>query len=378
VLDAHPLAERRDLGQVALIPGLINAHTHLELSWMAENPPPAGDWVRWVRGLLARRAEENRERALAAAACAAQRMIARGTVAVGDVGNRGFAVPVLAASELAGVAFLEVYGLRASQAQELVDEATARIERIADLDEVRRASDRLRVVLTPHAPHTTSPALLTAVAARAAAAGAPLSIHLAESPAEGAFLRDGTGPFADFLRERGMAQPDFGGCGCSPVAHLARLGLLSERTLAVHCVHLAGEDVATLRAQRVTVVTCPRSNATLGVGTAPLPALLDAGVRVALGTDSLASVGDLDLFAEMAAVAAAHRGIPPATVLRMATADGAAALGLADRLGSIESGKLARLVVVPLGEPEADPARLVCSNPAQVFPLADAPWRPGR
>lgn len=374
VLARAPGAERRELGRVALIPGLVNAHTHLELSWMGDDPPAGGDWVRWVRGLLERREAEDPERAAAAAERALARATARGTVAFGDVGNRGESAGLLAASGAAAVVFLEVYGFRADRAGELLGAATERLERVrAGLG---RAAGGVRVVLAPHAPHTTSPALLAALGARAAAAGEPLSIHLAESAAECAFVRDGGGPFAELLRERGMAEASWSGCGCGPVEHVARLGLLGRRTLAVHCVHLEADDVGRLAAAGATVVTCPRSNRALGVGTAPLAALDAAGVRVALGTDSLASAPDLDLFAEMAALAAEHPAIAPGAVLRMATQNGAAALGLGDRLGSIEPGKLARIVAVPLGPGEDDPERAVCSHPPRVHLLERAPWEP--
>ena len=122
------------------------------------------------------------------------------------------------------------------------------------------------------------------------------------------------------------------------------------------------------------MVTCPRSNQALGVGTAPVPQLMAQGIPVALGTDSLASAPDLDLFAEMAALIADHPGLSPAAVLRLATLNGAHALGLADRLGSLAPGKLARATVVALPDPEDDPLEVVCSVPADVWPLDRAPW----
>ena len=160
----------------------------------------------------------------------------------------------------------------------------------------------------------------------------------------------------------------------TPVAYLARLGLLSERSLAVHCVQLDRQDHSWLQSRGVTVVACPRSNKRLGVGTAPIPELLREGIAVALGTDSLASAPDLDLFAEMAALRKDHPALAPAAVVRMATFNGARALGLADRLGSIEPGKLARLVVVPLTAPDDDPLLRACSRPEGVAPLLSARW----
>jgi cytosine/adenosine deaminase-related metal-dependent hydrolase len=367
-------SEVRDLGNVAVLPGLVNAHTHIELSWMADDPPPGGDWVDWMRGLLDRRAREDRERALGAATRAVAKMRARGTVAVGDVGNEGFAASVFAASDLHAVCFLEIYGFRREDAEQRIEEASQRLDTIGSDERVARASDRVRVVITPHAPHTTSSPLLRALAGRAVASGEPLSVHLAESAAESALLRDGSGPFAGLLREREMWDDSWEPPGHTPVEYVERMGLLTPRTLAVHCVRMEGQDISKLQSRGATVVTCPRSNRRLGVGSAPVPRLLGAGVPVALGTDSLASAPDLDLFAEMAALREEHPSLSPAAVLRMATLNGANALGLGDRLGSISPGKLARLAVIRLEDADDAPLETACSTPEEVHPLESAPW----
>jgi cytosine/adenosine deaminase-related metal-dependent hydrolase len=141
----------------------------------------------------------------------------------------------------------------------------------------------------------------------------------------------------------------------------------------VHCVHLGQRDVSRLQARGVTVVTCPRSNERLGVGSTPVPKLLGEGIPVALGTDSLATTADLDLFAEMAALRGQHPGVAPAAVLRMATINGAAALGVADRIGTIEPDKHAALIVVPV-DPGGAPLETLVSEPKTVFRLEAAPW----
>ena len=144
----------------------------------------------------------------------------------------------------------------------------------------------------------------------------------------------------------------------------------------MHCVNLRRQDHSKLQSRGTTVVTCPRSNRRLGVGPAAIPQLLGEGIPVALGTDSLASSPDLDLFAELVALREDHPGISPAAALRMATLNGAQALGLAEDLGSIEPGKLAELIVVPLASPDDDPLQTVVSNPETVLRLADAPRSP--
>lgn len=368
--------EIRDLGDVVLVPCLVNAHAHVELSWARPEgaaPPAGGSFMGWLRDLVARRAAVPPSVARDAAVRAVAEMVARGTAAVGDVANDELAAPVLAASPLRGVLFQEVYGFRASDAEAIVTEAAARVERIVADPAVRAAAGRFPVVLTPHAPHSTSSALLKALAGRAAASGDRLSIHVAETDEEGSLLRDGSGPFVDFLRERGVWDDAWHAPGLSPVEYLDRLGLLTPKTLCVHCVHVDHQDLSKLQARGVTVVTCPRSNKRLGVGRAPVPKLLASGIPVALGTDSLASAPDLDPFEELASLRDEHPGLAPAAALRIATLNGAAALGLGKSLGSIEVGKLAEFVAVPLEHPDHPPLEVVTSGPHTVHRLLDSP-----
>ena len=365
-------ARVHDLEHAALLPGLVNAHTHLELSAMGEAGLPRGDYAAWLRALLAVRAVPDPERVLRTAEREIEALASRGTVAVGDIGNLGTTAPVLARSPLHAVSFHEIYGLDPEAAEVALASAAERLGALARDADVSAARERVVLALTPHAPHTTSDALLRALAGRSAASRTPLSIHVAESEAETELLASGRGPLAEAFAERGFLPRGFTAPGCSPVAHLARSGILGPRTLAVHCVHLDATDRAILRESGATVVTCPRSNDALGVGRAPVPALLREGVPVALGTDSLASVDDLDPFAEMAALARAHPELPADVVLHVATLAGARALGLGDRLGSIERGKLAELIVVPLGEAAHARLEALYDEPQRVFRLADA------
>jgi len=369
--EAPPGAEVVDLGRAALLPGPVNAHCHLELSWMAADPPRGPGFVDWVRGMIERRdrfdadaAREAAERGLAQAA-------ARGTAAVGDVANGTWVQPLVARSGLHGVLFHEVLGPLPAEADARLSAAVRAFDALRRDPDVAAARGRLDLALAPHAPHTTAEPLLRGIAAHGAPRRAPLSIHVAESAEECAFVAGDGGPFADLLAERGLRAARHAAPGLSPVAWLERLGLLGPRLLAVHCVHLAPADGERLRAHGATVVTCPRSNERLGVGRAPVAALCALGVPVALGTDSLASAPDLDPFAELAALRRLHPELDPAIALRAATLHGAAALGLAARLGSLDPGKLARLVAVPLHGPGDDPLDAVCSGPERVFPLGE-------
>lgn len=378
VLDAAGQdAEVRDLGDAVVLPGLVNAHTRLDLSSMGQERPPGGDYLTWLAAFLDHRSGADEGAARAAAETALGQMTGRGTVAVGDVANEMWIGPLIARSGLRAVVFHELYGLRSDDAESLLAEAAAKLETLGADPDLKASAGRVRIAITPHSPHTTSTPLLRALAGRSAACGDPLTIHVAETAAEVALLRDGSGPLAEFFRERGLADEQWQAPKSTPVGYLHRMGVLSPRTLAVHCVHLDRQDRSLLQAGRVTVVTCPRANRYLEVGTAPIPKLLGEGVPVALGTGSLASAPDLDLFAEMAALVTEHPGLSPAAVLRMATLNGAKALGLHHDLGSIEVGKLAALLVIPLADPAQKPFEAVCANPSVVQALAEAPWDPG-
>ena len=364
--------EVRDLGDVVLLPGLINAHTHLELSWMGDEELPQEDFLAWLRGFVQHRDNEDDAVAREAATRAIADTLARGTVAVGDIANRAWMPGLLARSALWAVVFHELLGFRSSDAESLLVEAAGHLD---DMEADARSSEgRVRVALTPHAPHTTSAPLLKALAGRAAASGSPLAVHVAESEMESAFLRGGADEFREFLSERGVWDDHWTPPGQSPIEYLDRLHVLSSQTLAVHCVHLGQRDVSRLQTRGVTVVTCPRSNERLGVGSTPVPKLLGAGIPVALGTDSLASSPDLDLFAEISTLLRLHPAISPLAALRIATVNGSVALGFEDRLGSIDPGKAAALIVVPLPGPGDDPLELLVDDPATVLTLENAPW----
>ncbi len=367
-------AEIRELGDVVVIPGLVNAHTHVELSWLGDDPLPGDDYMTWLRALLQRRDAGEPPNAASIAERSIDKMVARGTVAVGDVGNATWVVPLLARSELTGIFFFEIYGLRSTDFERLLVNSAAAIDALGQDPAFAESGGRWRIALTPHGPHTASTPLLKALAGRSTASNAPLSIHVAESDAEASLLSDGSGPLPDLFKERAGWDDGWQAPGVSPVEQLDRAGALSPRTLAVHCVHLDRLDHSKLQSRGVTVITCPRSNRRLGVGTAPILQIMGEGIPVALGTDSLASAPDLDLFAEMSALLEVHPGLKPAAVLRMATLNGATALGLDGRLGSIAAGKSSRLVVVPLEDADASPLETVCSTPSSVYPLQRAPF----
>ncbi len=351
-----------DLGPGVLLPGLVNAHCHLELSHLRGLHKGVKGFVPWIGDVVAARAVAKPEAArLALREAVAWIERETGTVAIGDVSNTLDSVAPLAASALRAVVFHELIGWDPAEAEVVLKAAEDRLAKVAG--EARTGEVIVR--LAAHAPHSVSAALLTLLRRR----GGPAAVHVAESPAEDRFLRSGDGPWSEFLSARGLRRVRFEAPGKSAVQYLDRLGILHGGLLAAHAVQVDDADVATMAARGISVVVCPSSNRNLDVGQTPLPRLLGAGIRVCLGTDSLASGDSLDVADEMALACRAFPDVPPRQLIRMATAAGASALGFVN-LGTLARGKRAVFAFAPATEIPADPEAYVVSGAAKLRRVA--------
>jgi cytosine/adenosine deaminase-related metal-dependent hydrolase len=338
----HDTLERFD--GCVIVPGLVNAHTHLSLTVLAGLVPPMPMRPFLARVTAAIDAMSDAEFA-ASAALGALDSLRCGVTCVGDI---AYGPDPLAACDrlgLAGVVFWEVLGVEADDLDATLEKGGFPRTRAAC------AQGRLRAGLSPHTPYTVGPETLRAAAAIARETGATLAIHVAESPAERQLMLEGTGPLAEVATRlaHGFRPP-----GTGSVAYLERLGILHD-TFAVHCANLEPGDPELLASAR-GVALCPRSNVWLGNGAPELAPLRDAGVRLTLGTDSPASNRDLDLFEEARAALALDPALDPARLLEMLTVDGARALGMDDAVGALAAGLQADLTVVRTGataDPEA-------------------------
>jgi aminodeoxyfutalosine deaminase len=358
---AGPPGAAVDLGRVAILPALVNAHTHLELSFLRGRVPPSTTFLEWVRTLLRVRREAaavDPARIVGAAAAAIVEACSSGTGVFGDVANTTATVPLLKAAGVSARVFFEILGFNASDPSALVRAARTTIEAAArhagaalPAPAAARLSDRVSVSLAPHAPYSVSPALFQSI--RADLDAHPdnrTTVHLGESPEEVEFLRTGTGPWRALLGELGVWNDTWCPPATSPARYLNDLGFLGPRVAAVHGVQFTAGDVAVLRARNTAVIVCPRSNRHVGVGLPPLASFYDAGLRVAVGTDSLASVDDLNLFTELAEMRRAAPTVSARRLLESATATGAHVLGLDADHGTLRPGTRADLIAVAVPE----------------------------
>ena len=321
----------------AILPGFVNTHTHLELTGLPRSAREA-DFADWIAQLRAAKERRSAAEYRTAAREGLAQCHAAGVTTIADTGDSGAVIEALAAAGGSGIAYLEVFGPHPDQLAESLAGLEQRAEACAPF-----AGPRVQLGVSPHAPYTVSAPLYRETARWARERGLPLAVHIAESPEESALLKDGTGVFAERWNRRGIPLPN--PLGDSPVAWLERHGVLGADTLCIHAVQVSERDIVRLQANDAAVAHCPHSNRVHRHGEAPLRQLLDAGLRVGCGTDSVASVGALDLLAEVRA-ARAIAGLDAAAALRLCTLDVARAIGLHHEVGSLAAGKWGDVVVV--------------------------------
>jgi len=368
--DNAPAGDDEQLGNVVLMPGLVNAHTHLELTALRGFLEDL-DFRRWIlRVTNARRAVLDRDALLDSARYGIEEGIRAGITAFADTCESGVVIQAMREAGVRGVMYQEVFGPDPVQCEASI--AGLR-EKVAGLRYLETPLVRLGV--SPHAPYTVSNDLFRATTGLAREQHLPMAIHIAESEVEQRLVVEGAGPFAEALRRRGIAVDRRAD---SPIALLSGLSVLDARPLLIHCVRTDAQDIKTIASSSCAVAHCPASNAKLGHGIAPLDEMRAAGITVGLGSDSMASNNRMDILAEARFALLAQRGrlgsmeTPDALeVLEMATIGGAEAIGLGDVVGTLEPGKQADLAAFSLDRtrPTFDPVT------AAVFSITGADAR---
>jgi 5-methylthioadenosine/S-adenosylhomocysteine deaminase len=338
----------------AIIPGFVNAHAHLELTilrGLLENIP----FLQWIQRLTHIKYQIlTRDDLKLSAQLGAIEMLRAGVTTIAEVMDVGAGWEAMWEFGLQGIAYQEVFG----PAESIVAESMKGLVDKVDRYRTRESTAR-KIGVSPHAPYTVSRPLFEAVRDYARKTGLRMTAHVAESRDETGFVRDGAGPFAAAHTKRGIEVTPR---RCMPVAYMDSLGLLGPDMLLAHGVETNERDLDRLRETGTFVVHCPKSNAKLGNGTARIHDMLERGVRVSLGTDSVASNNVIDMFEEMRAAIFQQRtltgridAMTAADAFKMATIEGAHCLGLQDQLGSLEPGKRADFAVIDLSLPSTQP-----------------------
>jgi cytosine/adenosine deaminase-related metal-dependent hydrolase len=358
IKDRFPESQQRRFSQAAIIPGLINTHTHLELTAMRgylENEE--SNFFAWLRKLTIARLERmSSDDILVSATLGACEALRAGITCVADASDSAaMSMTALKDTGLRGVVFQESFGPDARFATENFEKLRSKVAELKSLE-----SECVKVGVSPHAPYTVCGAQLELISEFAQAEKLPVMMHAAESASEDALIRDGCGMFADGLARRGI---EWNTAGSSPIRHLKEKRILETRPLLAHCIRVDESDIELLFETRSKVAHCPKSNAKLGHGRAPFAKFLQKGIVVGLGSDSVASNNTCDILEESryaALVARSDAWISASEVLRVATSGGARCLELEGVVGELREGVQADLAVISLNGrhqvPVYDPA----------------------
>ncbi len=351
-----------DAGDVILLPGLVNAHTHLELGFAANRVPPSPDFTGWLHALLDEILATASDATVAGRSVAAglDSALAGGVTLLGDITRQ----PSLTRATIANVdrrpavvSFGEVIAigrLRETAERRIADAVQGLAERVPDI----------WPAISPHAPYTVEEEVLRRCVAEGRRPGQRLCMHAAETEAEEQFTRRGAGPLRDYLEKLEVWDGDIPIPGCGPIEWLDRCGVLGSTTLLAHCNYVSDADMDRLARTGTHVAYCPRTHAAFGHAPHRFRDMLARGVNVCLGTDSLASSPSLSILDEMRFLHQEHPDLAPAEILRMATRNGAAALGQGDQAGVLAPGRRLAFAAIDLHAGPNDPLASVLTAPS--------------
>lgn len=341
----------QDLGDVILMPGFVNAHTHLEFSDL-ESPlgKQGSDLPNWIRLVIANRKQSN----VAQASIQSGHMesIRAGVTTIGDISTSPW-FPDRQGILPDQVTFQEVIGFSAARMNSVFDDAKHRVESSSSVGQSG---------ISPHAPYTVHPELVTKLVELASAKNLPVAMHLAESREELELLQKNRGPFRELLEERSMWDGEVFADGRQPLQYIQQLAD-APRALVIHGNYLEREEFEFIAQNaQMTVVYCPRTHTYFGHDPYPLEEMLARGVRMALGTDSRASNPDLNMLSELRFLKKMFPVLSPKSILELGTIAGARALGLEKQVGSLEGGKIANLTAIPCETNSQDPVEAMLAG----------------
>ncbi|MGR3317412.1 MAG: amidohydrolase family protein [Candidatus Anammoxibacter sp.] len=333
-------AEAIDFGNAAILPGLVNAHTHLELTNLHGVNALDNKLISWIQQLIRAKMRWKEPEFVSSIENGVQQSLASGTTTVADITNSGYSIGVLCNNPIRKLVFAEAISFDPSKAVSVIETIK---EQFHNLNQ----NDLFRYGISPHAPYTASFELYKECAQ---ISDLPLCTHIAETQEEVAFLTEGKGPFVDFLSRFRMMYDGWKPPGSSPIEYLESSGILKKQPLLVHCNYISDNDVSLIQMAEASVVYCPRSHNFFGHKDHPFEKLIDKGINVAIGTDSLASNDSLSILDEMKFVYNNVPNILPETVVSMGTINGAKALRLGDKIGKLVEDHYADISVIELPE----------------------------
>ena len=351
---AAPPGPDYELGEAILLPGLVNTHTHLELTAMRGFLEDCRFTV-WIDKLRRSRNDVmTHESLLDSARFGIVEGLEAGITTYADTCSSGVAMQAMREAGVRGVMYQEVFGPDPSQAGNAMRDLEQRVEALR-----KEQTDLVALGVSPHAPYTVSDPLYDAAARFANSRKLPLAMHIAESQAEHDLVTIGTGDFAESWKGRGI---DVAPRARSPIALLEERGALDRGPLLIHCVRVDEDDIKIMTRRSCAVAHCPASNAKFGHGIAPILPFLAAGMRIGLGSDSVASNNRMDILDEARLSVLIHRAATRRhdafgahDALELATIGGARALGMDARVGSLEIGKDADLAAFSVASPRTIP-----------------------
>ncbi len=332
-----------DWGSAVLLPGLINAHTHLELTSLHGQVAKPESFTAWLTALIQAKKGWTAESYFESIRKGARMSLASGTTLVGDISASGVSVDALRSERLRKVIFEEAISLRPEKAAEVLAALESRLER-ATPDCFLSSS------VSPHAPYSVSRELFRGISELACRRNLRIAAHVAESRQELEFLKRGSGGFNDFLSSLGALPDGWTPPGTHPIPFLEGLGVLDRPATLIHCNYVDDDSTARILSHSCSVVHCPRSHAFFGHEPHPVRQMLDMGINVALGTDSLASNESLSILDEMRFLFRHRKDLKCDEIFRMATLNGAVALGFGSVLGRLRRGYWADMTVLRLPE----------------------------
>ncbi len=344
-IDRPSSYETVDLGNSAIIPGLINAHTHLDLTHLHNRISCNGDFTDWIRQIIVAKEPWTEQEYVSSIREGITKSLEAGTTTVADLNRNGLALDELRKSKIRKILFYELIDFNPDSAESTIGNYIGEINSI-------KKDELLSIGLFPHAPYTVSKELYKRCKEVSEELGIHIATHLSETNDEIEFLTRGAGRFMSLLKDLDMLD-NWSHPGLRPVVYLRNMGILNDSWLLVHCNYITEEETEDIRMSGSSIVYCPRSHKFLGHENHPFRKFIECGINVALGTDSLASNDSLSILDEMKFLYENHKDVRPRDILHMGTAAGAVALRMENKIGRLEPGLEADITAIKLPEEKA-------------------------